>query len=147
MFLGNCPPTPPLANINSYFSLYSSKCWLRGGVGGQLRRTVQWSSTPIYSTDTLNFVMWTTGSVPSVSILIIIVRGFDCSTLSQTLIFHSVFNLFYVVLGMWCRIISFRFFVWLPWRNLPAKEQKISVMKRYSTVTLPLIIVSVNKNA
>ena len=29
-----------------------------------------------------------------------IVRGFDCSTLSQTLIFHSVFNLVYVVLGM-----------------------------------------------
>ena len=54
----------------------------------------------LHSTDTLNFVVWTTRSVPSVSALIIIVRGFDCSTLSQTLIFHSVFNLVYVVLGM-----------------------------------------------
>lgn len=53
----------------------------------------------LHSTDTL-IVMWTTGSLPSVSVLIIIVRGLDCSTLSQTLIFHSVLNLVYVVLGM-----------------------------------------------
>ena len=32
-FLENCLPTPPQANINTYFSL-RAKCWLRGGVGG-----------------------------------------------------------------------------------------------------------------
>ena len=34
MFLGNCPPTPPLSQHYTYFSL-RAKCWLRGGVGGQ----------------------------------------------------------------------------------------------------------------
>ena len=33
-FLGNCPPTPPLSQ-HQHFSL-RGKCWLRGGVGGQL---------------------------------------------------------------------------------------------------------------
>ena len=53
----------------------------------------------LHSTDTL-IVMWTTGSLPSMSVLINIVRRFDRSSLSQTLIFHSVLNLVYVVLGM-----------------------------------------------
>ena len=39
-FLGNCPPTPPLLNINTYF-LLREKCWLRGGVGGQFHRNVK----------------------------------------------------------------------------------------------------------
>ena len=30
-FLGNCPPTPPQANINTS---RRAKRWLRGGVGG-----------------------------------------------------------------------------------------------------------------
>ena len=38
-FLGNCPPTLPLANINTCFSL-REKGWLRGGVGGQFPRKV-----------------------------------------------------------------------------------------------------------
>ena len=38
MFLGVCPPTPPL---NQYLAL-SEKCyrWLRGGVGGQFPKSV-----------------------------------------------------------------------------------------------------------
>ena len=28
-FLGNCPPTPPWANINTYYS-FRANCWLRG---------------------------------------------------------------------------------------------------------------------
>ena len=31
---GNFPPTPPLTNIDTYFSL-KAKCWLREGVDGQ----------------------------------------------------------------------------------------------------------------
>ena len=33
---------PPKANINAYLPL-RSKCWLRGGVGGQFPRNVWWS--------------------------------------------------------------------------------------------------------
>ena len=39
-FLGNCPPTPPLVNINTYFSL-RAKCWAREGVGGQFSRNLK----------------------------------------------------------------------------------------------------------
>ena len=38
-FLGNCPPTPPRNQHETYFSL-RAKCWLRGGVGGQFPRNV-----------------------------------------------------------------------------------------------------------
>ena len=33
----------PKANINTYFSL-RAKCWLRGGVGGQFPRNLNWSN-------------------------------------------------------------------------------------------------------
>ena len=33
-FLGNCPPTRPLSQ-HYHFSL-KAKCWLRGGIGGQI---------------------------------------------------------------------------------------------------------------
>ena len=46
MFLRNWPPTPPLANINTYFSP-GEKCWLRGGVGGQFPRNLNWSKNLI----------------------------------------------------------------------------------------------------
>ena len=38
-FLGNCPPTLPLVNINTYFSL-RAKWWLKGGVGGKVTRNL-----------------------------------------------------------------------------------------------------------
>ena len=38
MFLGNCPPTPPLSQ-HLYFSL-KAKCWIRGEVGGQFPRNL-----------------------------------------------------------------------------------------------------------
>ena len=40
-FLGNCPPTLSLSHI-TYLSL-RAKCWLRGGVGGQFPKNLNWS--------------------------------------------------------------------------------------------------------
>ena len=41
-FLGNCPPTLPLSQ-HYHLLTVRSKCWLRGGVGGQFLRNLNWS--------------------------------------------------------------------------------------------------------
>ena len=43
----------PYVNINTYFSL-RAKCWIRGGVGGQFPRTLNWSTNAINNTRKIN---------------------------------------------------------------------------------------------
>ena len=52
--LGNCQPTPPLTQ---HFAL-SEKCycWLRGGVGGQFPRNLNWSQTDHFMSKIERFV-------------------------------------------------------------------------------------------
>ena len=42
-YLGNCPPTPPLTQQQSIDNKLGLKCWVKGGVGGQLPRYWYWS--------------------------------------------------------------------------------------------------------
>ena len=44
----------PKSNINTYFSL-SAKCWIRGGVGGQFPRNLNWSVLSFTSKFSLKF--------------------------------------------------------------------------------------------